>query len=142
MDHHRAQQQQHAGMQPQMMSSSAESGLQLLGNLNNSSNASGGNGNSLAGSDDPAPFNPIKSLLQQLQQQQRDEEQQVNTFFLNFIFPYCLSIIIRPFFIRIANKTHIHQCKIRQKGPFCYTNNSSNKNKEVFTCVLNLVQSM
>jgi len=76
MDHHRAQQQQHAGMQPQMMSSSAESGLQLLGNLNNSSNASGGNGSSLAGSDDPAPFNPIKSLLQQLQQQQRDEEQQ------------------------------------------------------------------
>ena len=85
MDHHRAQ-QQHVGMQPQMMSSSAESGLQLLGNLNNSSNASGGNGNSLAGSDDPAPFNPIKSLLQQLQQQQREEEQQVHTFFLNLIF--------------------------------------------------------
>jgi len=77
MDHHRAQQQQqHSGMQSQMMSSSAESGLQLLGNLNNSSNASGGNGNNLAGSDGPAPFNPIKSLLQQLQQQQRDEEQQ------------------------------------------------------------------
>ena len=99
MDHHRAQQQQqHAGMQPQMMSSSAESGLQLLGNLNNSSNASGGNGNSLAGSDDPAPFNPIKSLLQQLQQQQRDEEQQVHTFcFLILFFHNVLSIIIRPF---------------------------------------------
>ena len=91
MDHHRAQQQQqHVGMQPQMMSSSAESGLQLLGNLNNSSNASGGNGNSLAGSDDPAPFNPIKSLLQQLQQQQREEEQQVDTFFLNLFFSQCL----------------------------------------------------
>ena len=97
MDHHRAQQQQqHAGMQPQMMSSSAESGLQLLGNLNNSSNASGGNGNSLAGSDDPAPFNPIKSLLQQLQQQQRDEEQQVHTF-LKKIYFSAISIFIRTF---------------------------------------------
>ena len=95
MDHHRAQ-QQHAGMQPQMMSSSAESGLQLLGNLNNSSNASGGNGNSLAGSDDPAPFNPIKSLLQQLQQQQRDEEQQVHTF-LKKIYFSAISIFIRTF---------------------------------------------
>ena len=82
MDHHSAQQQ--SGMQPQMMSSSAESGLQLLGNLNNSPNsASGsgggvsgsGNGNNMAGSDEP-PFNPIKSLLQQLQQQQRHEQEQ------------------------------------------------------------------
>ena len=84
MDHHSAQQQQHSGMQPQMMSSSAESGLQLLGNLNNSPNATSGsgggvsgsgNGNNMAGNDD-TPFNPIKSLLQQLQQQQRHEQEQ------------------------------------------------------------------
>ena len=129
MDHHRAQQQQHVGMQPQMMSSSAESGLQLLGNLNNSSNASGGNGNSLAGSDDPAPFNPIKSLLQQLQQQQREEEQQVHT--LNLIFPQCLSIIIRPFLSESNTPTRFTFTNARfvREGLFASSTTAATKTK-------------
>ena len=53
---------QHQGMQPIMNSSSAESGLQLLGNLN------GPNAN------EEAPFNPIKSLLRQLQEQDQQPQ--------------------------------------------------------------------
>ena len=53
---------QHQGMQPIMNSSSAESGLQLLGNLN------GPNAN------EEPPFNPIKSLLRQLQEQDQQPQ--------------------------------------------------------------------
>merc|ERR1712004_346490 len=57
------QQQQHQGMQPIMNSSSAESGLQLLGNLNGPT-----------ANEDNAPFNPIKSLLRQLQEQDQQPQ--------------------------------------------------------------------
>lgn len=54
--------------QQQMMTSSAESGLQLLGNLNNSQP----HPTPSSASEEP-PFNPIKSLLRQLQQQHEQE---------------------------------------------------------------------
>lgn len=47
-----------------MMTSSAESGLQLLGNLKGPATVS-----------EPPPFNPIESLLNQLQQQQQHQNQ-------------------------------------------------------------------
>ena len=60
--HQVMQQQQHHGMQPIMNSSSAESGLQLLGNLNGPT------------ANEDAPFNPIKSLLRQLQEQDQQPQ--------------------------------------------------------------------
>lgn len=52
--------------QPPIMSSSAESGLQLLGNLNSQPQ----------NSEPEPPFNPIKSLLRQLQQQAEDQHKE------------------------------------------------------------------
>ena len=139
MDHHRAQQQQHAGMQPQMMSSSAESGLQLLGNLNNSSNASGGNGNSLAGSDDPAPFNPIKSLLQQLQQQQRDEEQQVYTFLKNLFFYNVYLLLYDLFLSESPTRFTFTNARFVRKGLFASPTTAATKTKRYLFIFFNMV---